>query len=117
MTPGVDVDVLMTGDHAIVAVNGDIDISTAREVRERLVGLVARGVRHLLVNLEQTSYIDATGVDVLLRAFKLLSAHGGTFSLACPHPHLLKVFDISALSDAFAIYPSLREASLHFSQP
>jgi anti-sigma B factor antagonist len=116
MTPGVDVDVLVTGDRAIVALNGDIDISTAAEVRERLVGLVARGVRHLLVDLEHTLYIDAMGVDVLLRAFKLLSAHGGTFAMACPHDHLAKVFHVSALSSALAIYPSLQEASVHFSQ-
>lgn len=97
--------------------NGDIDISSARELREKLVSLISQGVRHLVINLEATSYLDAAGVDVLVRAFKLLSAHGGTFSVACPHEHLLKVFEISALSDAFAVYPSIDEAVVHLEQP
>jgi anti-sigma B factor antagonist len=107
MGSGVDVDVLAAGDRAVVGINGEIDISTAPSVRERLVSLISEGVRHLVVNLEGTSYMDAAGVDVLVRAYKLLSAHGGTFSVACPHEHLIKLFDISALSEALSVYPSV----------
>jgi anti-sigma B factor antagonist len=108
----VNLDVLASGDQAIVSVNGEIDISTARDVHERLISLISEGTRHLVVNLEGTSYIDAAGVDVFVRAFKLLSAHGGSFSVACPHEHLLKVFEISALSDAFRVYPSVSQATV-----
>jgi anti-sigma B factor antagonist len=107
---GLELDVLRAGPQAIVNSHGEIDISTARELREKLVSLISDGVRSLVLNLEGTSYVDAAGVDVIVRAFKLLSAHEGNFAVVCPHEHLVKVFDLAALSDAFRIYPSLQDA-------
>jgi anti-sigma B factor antagonist len=108
---GLELDVLRAGDQAVVGARGAIDISTARELRERLVGLVSEGVRDLVVNLEGTSYIDAAGVDVIVRAYKLLSAHEGSFALVCPHDHLRKMFEVSDLSDVLDIYESVEEAT------
>ena len=104
MSEGLTLDVLAAGDRASVAVGGAVDVSTAAEVHERLVALVSEGVRHLVVDLEGTTYLDASGVDVFVRAFKLLSALDGTFSVVCPQPHLAKLFTISALSDALSVH-------------
>jgi anti-sigma B factor antagonist len=111
MSSALHLDVLVAGDQATVGITGEIDISTAKDVREKLVSLISQGVRHLVIDLEGTKYMDAAGVDVLVRALKLVSALGGTFSVACPHEHLLKVFEVSELSDAFHVYSSLEEAT------
>ncbi|MFN2489460.1 MAG: STAS domain-containing protein [Actinomycetota bacterium] len=111
MSPGLELDVLRADAQAVVNVRGDIDISTARALREKLVTLVSEGVRDLVLNLEGTTYIDAAGVDVLVRALKLLSAHEGELAVVCPHEHLLKVFDVSALTEALHIYPSVAQAT------
>ncbi|CAN5647247.1 hypothetical protein BH24ACT26_BH24ACT26_17440 [soil metagenome] len=110
MTRGLKLDVLRAGPQAVVSSNGAIDISTARELREKLIELVSDGVRDLVLNLEGTAYIDAAGVEVLVRAFKLVSAHEGSFSVVCPHEHLLKMFEVSELTEALHIYPSIEEA-------
>jgi anti-sigma B factor antagonist len=107
---GLTLDVAVAGDRASVAVGGAVDVSTAAEVHERLVALVSEGVRHVVVDLEGTAYLDASGVDVFVRAFKLLSALGGTFSVVCPHPHLAKLFTISALADALSVQATRADA-------
>ena len=109
MSDGLELDVLRAGAQAIVSSHGEIDISTAPRLRERIVGLVSEGVRDLVLNLEGTTYLDAAGVDVIVRAYKLLSAHEGRFSLVCPHEHLVKLFDVSDLSEALRVYPSLAD--------
>jgi anti-sigma B factor antagonist len=112
MTSGLTMDVVDSDGHAIVAVNGEIDFSTAREVRERLITLISNGARHVVVDLGGTAYMDATGVDMLVHTFKLLSALGGTLSIVCPQEHLAKLFRISSLSDALRVYSTREEASL-----
>ena len=93
-----------------MGLHGDVDAVTAPELHEKVVDLVSEGVRQLVLNLENTNYVDAAGVDVIVRALKLLSAHGGSLSLVCPHEHLRKIFDVSALTDALDIHPSLQQA-------
>ena len=110
MSNGLELDVLRAGAQAIVRAEGPIDISTAPALRERVVDLVSTGVTRIVLNLEATSYVDAAGVDTIVRAFKLLSAHDGTLSVVCPQEHLVKLFDVSDLSDAFHIYATLEEA-------
>jgi anti-sigma B factor antagonist len=106
----MELDVLRVGPRAIVGVEGDIDAATAPELHDKIVDLVAEGVRDLVLNLEDTTFVDAAGVDVIVRGLKLLSAHEGTLSLVCRQEHLMKVFDVSALTDALNIYPSLQQA-------
>ena len=87
-----------------------MDTVTASKLHDKVVDLVSQGVRQVVLDLEHTEFVDAAGVDVIVRALKLLSAHGGSVSLACPHEHLLKVFDVSALTDALDIHPSVQRA-------
>jgi anti-sigma B factor antagonist len=108
---GLELDVLSTGAQAVVGVAGEIDAATSPRLRERLVTLVSEGARDLCVNLTHTTFIDATGLDALVRAFKLLSAHGGAFSVVCPDDHLAKVFDVAHLSKDFRIYRTMEEAA------
>jgi anti-sigma B factor antagonist len=110
MSDELKLDVLRAGPQAIVSSHGEIDISTAPDLREKLVELISDGVRDLVVNLEGTIYVDAAGVDVIVRIFKLVSALEGSFALVCSREHLVKVFDVSALSEALRVYPSLEAA-------
>jgi anti-sigma B factor antagonist len=107
---GLELDVLRSDAHAIVGLNGDVDASTSRKLRDRLVGLIADGVRDLVLNLTGTTYLDATGVDVLVRAYKLLSAHEGAFSIVCPHEHLIKLFEAASLSRDLRVFPTVEAA-------
>jgi anti-sigma B factor antagonist len=107
----LELDVLMVGAQAQIAVRGEVDASTSAELHEKLVSLVAQGARDVLVDLTSTTVLDATGVDALVRAFKLLSALDGKLSVVCPHDHLLKVFDITALADDVPIYATVEEAA------
>ena len=106
----LELDVLSAGPRAIVGAHGDIDAVTAPELHDKVIGLVSQGVRHLVLNLEATNFVDAAGVDVIVRALKLLNAHDGSLSLVCSQEHLLKVFDVAALTDALDIHPSLQQA-------
>jgi anti-sigma B factor antagonist len=74
----------------IVAVNGDIDISTVTRLRERLSGLADRG-QPLIVDLNRVTFIDSAGLGALVGAARRAAAHGGSLHAVCARPQTRKL--------------------------
>ena len=51
----------------LVALHGELDIDTAAGVAEEIDGLVERGFSAIVIDLRPTTFIDSTGVHLLLR--------------------------------------------------
>lgn len=53
---------------SVVAVTGEVDVSNAARLREALDARLADHVAELVVDLSEVSYIDSTGIGVLVGA-------------------------------------------------
>jgi anti-sigma B factor antagonist len=95
--------------YAIVAVPGEIDISTVTGLRECLFDLAASG-RPLLVDLDQVSFIDSAGLSVLVGTAKRAAAHGGSLYAACARPKIRKLFRLTGLDRRIPLARTLDEA-------
>ncbi len=62
-----------TGAPYVVEVIGDIDIATVPELEEPVVGAIERGRRPVILDLGGCTFIDSTGIRLVLRARHLLS--------------------------------------------
>jgi len=75
------VDVTVTsrenGDRTVVEVTGEIDVYTAPALREELSRLVDGEHTNLVVDLTQVSFMDSTGLGVLVGALKKVRTLGG----------------------------------------
>jgi anti-sigma B factor antagonist len=98
------------GDVAVVAVAGELDISTSPELRDRLVELGGGQATRLVIDLEGVEFLDSTGLGVLVGALKRMRSKEGELVLVCTNPRILKVFEITALTEVFTIVGSLDEA-------
>ena len=78
-------------------------MATAPRLREEIVGLASRGVCAITVDLAHLDFIDSTGLAVLVAGLKRLREHGGDMALRSPKPSTLKVFEITGLTQVFAI--------------
>lgn len=74
----------------IAAVNGAIDLSTVAALRERLFGL-ADGGEPLIVDLNRVTFIDSTGLGVLIGAARRAALHGASVHAVCSRPHTRKL--------------------------
>ena len=74
----------------IAEVTGDIDISTVSGLRERLLGL-ADSEQPLIVDLNGVSFIDSTGLGVLVAAARRADTHGGSLHAVCSRPPTRKL--------------------------
>jgi anti-sigma B factor antagonist len=97
-------------DCAVLRITGEVDVYTAPQVRERVIQLVNSGVRHIITDLRGVDFLDSTGLGALVGSLKRLRAHDGSFKLAASAGRPLRIFQITGLTRAFALHPSVLDA-------
>jgi len=99
-TSVADFTVELSDGTAVLVVSGEIDISTAPALREHLQQFDGRTV---IVDLTAMTFIDSTGLGVLVGALKRLREDGGDLVLRGPSRSARKVLDISGLAQIVTI--------------
>jgi anti-sigma B factor antagonist len=84
-------------------------MSTATQLCERLSEL-ATSSRHLVIDLNQVTFIDAAGLNALAAAANLAAANGTTLHVVCARPQILKLFRLTGLDRRLPPAPTLDEA-------
>jgi len=97
-------------DCAVLHIAGEVDIYTAPKLREQVIELVDGGVRHVIADLLGVDFLDSTGLGVLVGSLKRLRIHDGTLKLAARPGKTLEILELTGLTRAFAIYPSVLDA-------
>ena len=94
----------------LLTVHGDLDLHSADELGDRLVGAVERGASSLVVDLSDVGFVDSQGLGALLRGTRRLGAGEGRFRLVVPAPEIRRVFEITALDRVFPLDDTLEQA-------
>ncbi len=95
--------------YVIVSVAGEIDIATVDRLRERLSALAAAGLP-LVADLDQVSFIDATGLGALAGAARQAAAHGVSLHVVCARPQTRRLFRVTGLDRQVPLARDLAEA-------
>ena len=93
----------------LVKLGGEFDLYTAPELEERLAALLEDGKRRIAINLLEVTFIDSTGLRVILSAVKRLQGAGGALALVCVNEDLLQVFEITGLDRLLPIHGTHEE--------
>ncbi len=94
----------------VVSVSGDIDLDTAAQLEDGLRTAIADTRSDLVVDLTSTTFLDSTGLGVLVGISKQLDTSGRSLRLVCPRARLLKIFQISRLDTVWPIFLTVDEA-------
>ncbi len=95
---------------AVLDVRGEIDVATSPELQEILVELIGRGPELLIVNLTDVSFIDSTGLGVLVGAVRDVRARGGDLRLVVTEPHIVKLLELTGLDEVFSVVSNTSDA-------
>jgi anti-sigma B factor antagonist len=106
----LDIGTSVVDGRTVVQVVGEIDVYTAPQLRERLDAEIDAGRYDLVVDLSGVTFMDSTGLGVLVGRLKQIRLNDGSMRLVCAHDRVLKVFVITGLDKVFAIYPTVGEA-------
>ena len=101
---------IVGGDCAVLQVAGEVDVYTVPEVRDRVIKLIDDGTAHVLADLRQVTFLDSTGLGMLIGSLRRLRARDGSLTLVCDTDRILKLLRVTALDRVFVIRPTTREA-------
>jgi anti-anti-sigma factor len=74
------------------------------DVEEALEAAIRESTGAFVVDLTDVTFIDSSGLQVLLRARALLGREDRALALVCPHGPVRRVFELAGVSDVFALY-------------
>jgi anti-sigma B factor antagonist len=94
----------------VLAVTGEIDVYTAPSLREQLVALSQGSSTTAVVDLSDVSFVDSTGLGVLVSGLKRFREAGGDLPLVVTQPQILKVLEITGLATVFSVHSTVAAA-------
>jgi anti-sigma B factor antagonist len=94
--------------YVVVTVSGEVDIATVAQLRERLAALAVGGVP-LVADLDQVSFIDATGLGALAGAAREATEHGTSLHVVCARPQTRRLFRVTGLDRQIPLAHDLAE--------
>ena len=92
----------------VVTIAGEVDIATVARLRERLSALAAGGVP-LVADLDQVSFIDATGLGALAGAAREAAAQGVSMYVVCDRAQTRRLFRVTGLDRQIPLARDLAE--------
>ena len=87
----------------VIVASGEIDVATSPQLRAELSEVLERVPTSVTVDFTNVSFIDSSGLGVLVGALKRVREHdaGATLRVVHPQDAVRKVFDITGLDGLF----------------
>ena len=103
--PGLTVTYSTEPEH-VLQVEGELDVGTAPALRDALTKLLAGNVLpDIVVDARGLSFVDSSGLAVLLMGAREWSAREGRLVLRTPSPQLSRLLDLAGVRRAFEVEP------------
>jgi anti-sigma B factor antagonist len=113
VVPRFEVDEESFDDVYVMNVRGEIHLSTAPELSQRLTTAIESGRTMIVLDFSGVEFIDSTGLSVLLNGLRRISQLDGRLALVCANPTVLRLFTVTKLDSTFDIFPD-RDAAVAY---
>jgi len=95
----------------IIRLEGELDMHSADEFRSTVDrALDASGAKKILLSLKGVSFIDSSGLGVILGRYKRINMVGGLLLVAYVQPQVEKILELAGLLNIISVYKSETEA-------
>lgn len=103
-------EVRKVGEAVVVSLSGEIDLHNTPDVHQTLVDVCQTRPALLVVNLQEVTYMDSSGIGALVQVYREVKAYEGGLRLCGLTDRVHGVFEITKLDQFFEIYPTEAEA-------
>ena len=94
----------------VLSVRGEIDVATSPELHAFLTDMITAEPELVVVDLTEVSFIDSTGLGVLVGALGDVRARGGDLRLVVTQPQIIKLLELTGLDEVFAVRSNTSDA-------
>ncbi len=88
----------------IVELSGRLVMADAPEARQQLKTIIEAGHGKLILDLAGVSFMDSSGLSVLISAYKAVRAKGGDMVLLSLTPTVQSLIELTRLQQVFEIF-------------
>lgn len=99
---------------SLVRVSGELDIYTAPRLREQLLWLTdqdSSGCARVLLDLNDVTFIDSTGLGAIVGAHRRFTQRGGVLELVCGSGPVRRLLSITRLDQVFRVHERMPETN------
>ncbi len=96
---------------SVVRVTGEIDVASAPEL-ENALGIVPAESGTVVVDLSAVTFMDSTGLGVLVAAWNRYNSQEpvGRLALVVSTPEVERLLEVTGLAEVFGTFPTLGDA-------
>lgn len=112
---GLQISIRESADVTILDLQGKVTIGVDGDLLGvHLKKLLAKGARKLLLNLEDVTQLDSSGISAVVGAYVSLSRQGGSLKLLCPGGRVQDVLQVMHVADLIPTFEDETEALASF---
>ena len=97
-------------DALIASLSGEIDHCSAQQLREELEALLRDpAIRHLILDFSAVSFMDSSGIGMIIGRYRTMKARGGRVSAVGLRPPVDRLFHMAGLHRIIGLEPEERQ--------
>ena len=97
------------GGASVISVRGALDLSTADQLA-RSMWEASSGTHHLVLDLSSCTFIDSSGLRVVLSMHKELAEAGKATTIVASDGHVRKLLSMTAIDQSIPVFAALDDA-------
>lgn len=107
----MDIRFSINNNTLIATLKGELDHHCSENVRESIESkLKEEGVINLILDMSNVTFMDSSGIGVIMGRYKNIRALDGKLLLSGINGHALKIYEMSGLSSIIKCYKDSTEA-------
>jgi anti-sigma B factor antagonist len=93
----------------VIQPSGVLDLTQANQLRNRVDDLVQAGASKILIDLENVSFMDSSGLAALVIVLKTIRAAGGQLYVCSLNAQVKMLFELTNMTKIFEIFDTQDE--------
>lgn len=95
----------------LIRIEGEIDHHTAARLRQQTESALSEmGGKNVIFCFEEVTFMDSSGIGVMIGRYKQLQALGGRLAIACANEKIKEIILLSGLTKLIPVYESMEDA-------
>lgn len=90
----------------VIKLSGNLNATTSQEFRQKITEIIEIGVKIVLVDCQDVTFMDSSGLGALVLAFKTLRASDIKLVLCSINEQVRILFELTSMDKVFEIFPS-----------
>jgi stage II sporulation protein AA (anti-sigma F factor antagonist) len=105
------IDFSIKGQTLVVRIGGEMDLAVAEYIRQEIDRRFSReGAKNILLDLKGVTFMDSSGLGVVLGRYKKVAAIGGRMAIIHVAPQVKRVLDVAGVNKLMDYFRSEQQA-------